>query len=334
MEKAAIVILNYNGEKILKRFFPSIHTLSNYPIVLIDNNSTDGSIRFISDNFTKVQIIRLERNLGYSGGYTSGLELVKGKYEYYILLNSDIAVTPYWDHSLVSQMETWNATAAQPKILSLNEDGFFDYAGASGGYLDLLGYPFCRGRILHTLEKDLGQYDDPVEVDWASGACFCVRTEDFHSAGGFDSHFFAHMEEIDLCIRLRKEGKKIFSFPTVVVYHLGGGTLHKSNPYKTYLNFRNSLYMLRKNLANWDFLKVFLMRIVWDTAAAFHVTLTQGLPHGMAIVKAYLHFLLRKNNLPTTSKTKKRNITVLKNPVHSIIYKYYVEGIKTFSGTR
>jgi GT2 family glycosyltransferase len=334
MKKAAIVILNYNGEKVLSRFFPSIASLSQFPIVLIDNHSTDGSISYLKHNFPNVQLIALEQNWGYSGGYTLGLERLRGQYEYYILLNSDVSLTPYWDVRLVSQMEKYDATAAQPKVLSLVEKGFFDYAGAAGGYLDRLGYPFCRGRVLHTLEKDLGQYEDVVEVDWASGACFGVLAANFHELGGFDSSFFAHMEEIDLCLRFRLHGKKIFAFPEITVFHLGGGTLPTSNPMKTYLNFRNSLMMLRKNLTTLGFFKVVLIRIFLDAGAALHLLFTKGVAHAWAVLKAYWHFLRGKSSQKILVKTCPNNLSVSEKPIFSVIWSYYLKGKRTFTSMR
>ncbi len=334
MRKAAIVILNFNGEKVLSRFLPSIVSLCNYPLVLIDNHSTDGSLTYLRKNFPEVQLIALAQNWGYSGGYTYGLEKLKGQYEYYILLNSDVSLTPGWDVAFIAQMEKYCATAAQPKVLSLSDKGFFDYAGASGGYLDLLGYPFCRGRILHTVEKDMGQYNDAVEVDWASGACFGVSAQNFHELGGFDPSFFAHMEEIDLCLQLRTKGNKIFVFPDITVYHLGGGTLPKSNPMKTYLNFRNSLMMLRKNLTPFVFFKVIMIRIFLDAAAAMHLLLTENKAHAGAVIKAYWHFLRGKTRIKNIVKTPQNKLTVLDKPLFSIIWSYYLKGKRTFASMR
>ncbi len=334
MKKAVIVILNYNGEQVLKRFFPSIASLSNFPIVLIDNNSQDGSIPYLKKNFPEVGLIELEENFGYSGGYSYGLEKLKGLYHFYILLNSDVSLTSGWDISLIRNMEVSNAVAAQPKILSFEEKGYFDYSGASGGYLDLLGYPFCRGRILNSVERDQGQYDEEVEVDWASGACFGVKASDFHEAGGFDPTFFAHMEEIDLCLRFRIQKKKIFAFPQVTIFHLGGGTLPKSNPMKTYLNFRNSLIMLRKNLTFAGFLRLFVCRVLLDSAAAFHLLFTQGGTHAAAVVKAYWDFLFRVNVSKSPDKINLTGLSLLNKPIHSVIWNYYLKRNKTFASMR
>jgi GT2 family glycosyltransferase len=261
MKSCAIVILNYNGVEMLKTFLFSVISCSTYEIIVIDNASTDESVDFLNRKYPELQIIQLLENFGYAGGYNWGLEQLKGKFEYYILLNSDVKVTPSWDIDLISWMHQHQSYAAlQPKILSYQDPSKFDYAGAGGGFLDQFGYPHCRGRILDTIEEDRGQYDDAIDVDWASGACMVVKSTDFHELSGFDAHFFAHMEEIDLSWRIKRLGYSFFVEPASKVYHVGGGTLSYLSPKKTYLNFRNSLFMITKNYKGLLFFKLFYQR--------------------------------------------------------------------------
>lgn len=330
MEKAVIVILNFNGRDMLERFLPNILENSIYEIVVIDNASTDDSVIFLRENYPDLHMVVLGDNFGYSQGYNLGLQQLKDKYEFYILLNSDVQVTPNWDVRMVGFMEkNPKMAAAQPKVLSLVDEGYFDYAGAAGGYLDKLGYPYCRGRILHTLERDMGQYDDVCEVDWASGACFFIRCDAFHSHGGFDPVFFAHMEEIELCLRWRNSGYGIFVNPDVSVYHLGGGTLAQSSPFKTYLNFRNSLLMLYINIKGTRFLAILAIRIVFDVAAMFHISFSKGISHGKAIVKAYIDFL-KKIRFLDKSGHYGGELSIRRENNFSIIIHYYLRGVKFF----
>ncbi|MFC4873360.1 glycosyltransferase family 2 protein [Negadavirga shengliensis] len=331
MEKAAIVILNFNGRNMLQRFLPNILANSTFEIVVIDNASRDGSVNFLNENYPGMAIVQLENNFGYSQGYNLGLQRLKGKYEYYILLNSDVEATPEWDSRMVSFMDKMpKAAAAQPKMLSLIHKNEFDYAGAAGGYLDPLGYPYCRGRILHTIEKDYGQYDDPAEVDWASGACLVVRAGVFHLLNGFNPEFFAHMEEIELCLRMRNRGYGIYVNPCVKVYHLGGGTLSQSSPFKTYLNFRNSLFMLYLNLRKSRFMAVLALRLLFDFAAMIHISYSKGTGHGKAIIKAYLDFIKRAKSM--NNKDIKSNCQLSTRPENnfSVIINYYLRGKKSF----
>ncbi|WP_209330198.1 glycosyltransferase family 2 protein [Lunatimonas salinarum] len=327
MRTAAIVILNYNGEAMFRRFLPSVVQHSVFDIVVVDNASTDGSVPFLESHYPAIKIVTLPKNGGYSGGYNAGLAQLKGQYAYYILLNSDIEVTPDWDRRMIHFLEAKSEVAvAQPKMLSCVQKGYFDYAGAAGGFLDAFGYPYCRGRILHTLEQDQGQYQMNVPLDWASGACFCVRAEVFHTFGGFDEHFFAHMEEIDFCWRIRRRGWQIAVNPEVGVFHLGGGTLKKSHPKKTYLNFRNSLFMLYKNLSGLAFLKVFAMRIVLDFGALVHIAFSNGLAHSWAIHKAYVHFLRDRHLMNRDHMSFPSQISTKIGGVRSIILAYYLRG--------
>ncbi|MCC5938699.1 MAG: glycosyltransferase family 2 protein [Lunatimonas sp.] len=332
MPTAAIVILNYNGEDMFRRFLPSVVQHSIFDIIVVDNASTDNSLAFLAKYYPTVKVVKLKENGGYSGGYNAGLTQLHGSYSYYILLNSDIAVTPEWDSRMIRFLEARPEMAvAQPKILSYVQEGFFDYAGAAGGFLDSLGYPFCRGRILHTLERDEGQYQDSVLLDWASGACFCVKADIFHENGGFDDHFFAHMEEIDFCWRIRSRGWKIGVNPEVSVFHLGGGTLQKSHPKKTYLNFRNSLFMLYKNLSNAAFYKVFVLRMVLDFGAMVHIVFTSGLAHGWAIHKAYRHFLRDRGKIRKTSLGQPSDITSKRHKINSVILAYYLRRMTRYT---
>lgn len=332
MQKAAIVILNYNGEDMLRKFLPDVVQFSNYEVIVADNGSTDDSISFLNENYPCLTTILLECNYGFSQGYNLALARLEGNYHYYILLNSDIQVTEDWDKKMISWLD-FNPpiVAAQPKILSYPRRGYFDHAGAGGGFLDQLGYPYCRGRIFNHIEKDDHQYDDQIPVDWASGACLFIRALDFHQSGGFDKVFFAHMEEIDLCWRLRLLGKRIFYNGEVKVYHVNGGTLSRNSPIKTYLNFRNNLLMLYKNLSKSAFLKVLMFRILFDFVALLHFSFTEGFAHGRAVLRAYLKFFKLKTSVkkgkPLASKLTKEDQG--KN-VFSIIITYYIKRKRTF----
>lgn len=330
MQKAAIVILNYNGRHMLQRFLPSVIEGSSYDVVVVDNHSSDGSMEYLAEHYPQVERVFLSKNAGYSGGYNDGLKRLRGRFEYYLLLNSDVKVSAGWDLEMVKYLDNNpSIVAAQPKIISLVEEGSFDYAGAAGGFLDGIGYPYCRGRILHSIEEDSGQYDLPLSVDWASGACFCIRAALFHAHQGFDPVFFAHMEEIDLCWRLRNNGYVISANPSVVVYHLGGGTLQRNNPKKTYLNFRNSLLMLYKNLGKKTFYKLLLFRMVLDFGAMIHLLFTNGVSHSLAVLRAYYAFFSLRHTL---TKSNVLSHTIGSNTyVFSIIWEYYGKGKKFFS---
>ncbi len=267
--KVAVVILNWNGKVFLEEFLTYvIQYCPEYARVYIaDNASTDDSLLFLTTHFPEVSIISLKENYGYTGGYNRALRQIEA--EYYVLLNSDIKVTENWIGPIISLMDTHREVAAcQPKILSYHATEYFEYAGAAGGFIDFLGYPFCRGRVFHHLEKDIGQYDDRIEVFWATGACMFLRAKDFWDAGGLDDDFFAHMEEIDLCWRLKRIGNKIMCCPDSKVYHVGGGTLPNNSPRKTFFNFRNNLLLLAKNLPPSLFYPVLLMRFLLDQFAS------------------------------------------------------------------
>ena len=294
MVKLAIVILNWNGIDFLRRFLPSVINYSLYDdseIWVADNGSSDGSQDIVRKEFPDVRLLEFDRNYGFTGGYNRALNEINAAY--YVLLNSDVEVTDGWIGPMLSIMEDDKTVAAcMPKIKDLKRKDYFEYAGASGGFIDFMGYPFCRGRIFHVLERDNGQYDDQREVFWATGACMMVRGADWHEAGGLDDTFFAHMEEIDLCWRFKNSGKKILVCPSSVVYHLGGGTLHRSNPRKTFWNFRNSLLLLLKNLpAGRLYLLPLRLLLDWLSIIKFLGSLSFG--SAFAVLRAHLSFFVQ-----------------------------------------
>ncbi len=291
MSDVAVVILNYNGKELLKKFLPSILKYSgSAKIIVADNNSSDGSIELITNEFREVELIPISRNLGFCGGYNYALQQVVA--DYFVLLNSDVEVTPNWLEPIVQALEMDNTIgAAQPKILSYNEKHKFEYAGAAGGFIDSLGYPFCRGRVFHITEEDKGQYDETLPVFWATGACFIVKAELYNKLGGLDETFFAHMEEIDFCWRLNRHGFKVISFGNSKVYHVGGATLDASNPRKTYYNFRNGLILLIKNLSSSELVMTLPIRLLMDTIAAFRFLLTGYGKDFLAVVSAHFYVL-------------------------------------------
>ncbi len=327
----AVIILNWNGERLLKEYLPSVVEYSDNKIsdiIVVDNGSTDGSIAMLEKNFPTVGVMRFDRNYGFAAGYNKALAEVDNKYV--VLLNSDVAVTPGWDVELLAYMEQHPQTAAcQPKILSYNRPEYFEYAGACGGFLDKNGYPYCRGRIFGTCEEDSGQYDVSVDLAWASGAALMVRREVYLSCGGLDPDFFAHMEEIDLCWRMRLDGYSVSVVPSSAVYHLGGGSLPAENPYKTYLNFRNNLLMLHKNLPEPDRRKILFRRRLLDTVAWMKYMATFSWKNAAAIFRAHRDFaVMRKQyvrnaakNLLGTDVDSRRNIIV----------DYYLRGKKIYS---
>lgn len=268
--KTAIVILNWNGRAMLAEYLPSVlkYSRDEADIIVADNASADGSLEWLKENYPQVGRIALDHNYGFAEGYNRSLKQIDA--DYYVLLNSDVEVTHHWLTPLIEEMDAHPEIAAcQPKLLSMRNRDAFEYAGASGGFIDRYGYPFCRGRIFNTVEDDDGQYDNPQEVLWATGACLVVRAKDYWEAGGLDARFFAHNEEIDLCWRLHQMGKRIYCFPESEVYHVGGATLPKSNPMKTFLNFRNNLTMLYKNLPDDELSHVMHVRWLLDYLAAF-----------------------------------------------------------------
>ncbi len=317
----SIVILNYNGRHYLEKFLPNIIENSvDYPIWIADNNSTDNSIAWLNSNFPEINILSISENLGYAGGYNYALSKIES--EFYILLNSDIEVSKNWIKPVLDYMASdENIAACQPKILAYDLPTHFEYAGAAGGFMDYLGYPFCRGRIFDTREEDLGQYDDERDIFWATGACLFVRASAFKQANGFDERFFAHMEEIDLCWRLLNAGYRITYTGKSSVYHVGGGTLHKSNPKKTFLNYRNNLLMLFKNMPKGRRWITIFSRLILDGISSFRFMATGAWPDVLAIVRAHLAFYAM---IPSLIKHEKR--TRYRAPLYyrSVVWEYFV----------
>lgn len=331
----AIVILNWNGEKYLQQFLPVLlekTTVSDAEIIVADNASTDNSLEVLKAHFPTIRTIVLDKNYGFAGGYNKALEQIVA--DYYVLLNSDVEVTDGWLEPLVNYMNDNNKVAAcQPKIRSYYNKTHFEHAGAAGGFIDHFGFPFCRGRVFGVVEEDNGQYDTLSDVFWATGACLMVRSEVFRKVGGLDDDFFAHMEEIDLCWRLNSRGYRVVCIPESTVYHIGGGTLHVEHPHKTYLNFRNNLLMLYKNLPNNLLRKTMFMRYFFDYSAAIQLFIT-GKPRNAASVFAARRDFKRMR--PDFVQKRKENIlysvsreqnNILKK---SIVLDYYLRGKKTF----
>ena len=328
----AVVILNWNGQQWLEKFLPIVIEKSSMAnIYIADNASTDNSVNFIGDNFPSVKIIHNQLNEGYAKGYNDALKDLKEKY--FVLLNSDIEVTDNWIEPIINLMEeNSNISACQPKILDYNNKDSFEYAGASGGYIDNLGYPFTRGRIFDSIESDNNQYDDVKEIFWASGACLFVRAEDFNEINGFDNDFFAHQEEIDLCWRLKIKGHQVMVHPRSVVYHVGGGTLNDSSPFKTYLNFRNNLFMLTKNLNFFSLLITLYFRLPLDGIAALTLLKKKnGFLHLLAVLRAHLVFYVSIPRLLFKRQINTAKTNLVGKMGFSILVKYYFEGKTKFS---
>ncbi len=313
MTKTALVILNYNGVEFLKKFLPSVieYSSKDAEIWVADNCSTDGSVKLMQEQFPDVKLINNQYNGGYATGYNLALKQIVA--DYFILLNSDIEVTPNWIKPIIQLMDSDSKIGAcQPKIRSYHQKEKFEYAGASGGYIDKYGYPFCRGRIFQSLETDDGQYNDATEVFWATGACMFIRSDVFHELGGFDDDFFAHMEEIDLCWRMKSVGYKVMVCPTSMVYHVGGGTLPVGSARKTYLNFRNNFVLLYKNLPTNKLFSVLVLRLFLDGLAGLKFLLQGGFSDFTAVIKAHFYFYANWSNIH-----KKRNRT-FRNKVSKI----------------
>lgn len=332
MKKVAVVILNYNGRKFLEEFLPTVieHTDSELAeIVVADNASTDDSVAFMQERFPDIRLIVNDFNGGFATGYNVALRQVEA--EYYVLLNSDIEVTPHWIEPVVELMDAdRNIVACQPKILSYYERGKFEYAGASGGFIDRYGYPFCRGRLFQHLEEDKGQYDDSCEVFWATGACMFVRADLYLEHGGLDDSFFAHMEEIDFCWRMKNLGYKVFCCPQSKVYHIGGGTLPKSSARKTFLNFRNNLSLLYKNLPSGKVSWTIAYRILLDWVAALKFLFGGSWADFWAVTRAHVAFYRR---LPQLRKVRR---TVPHRQVgqvyqRNIVFENFLKGKKRYT---
>lgn len=327
--KVSIVILNWNGSNYLQRFLPSIIRYSSYEwaeIVVADNGSTDNSKEIIEKEFPSVRYIQLERNYGFAEGYNRALQQIEA--DYYLLLNSDVEVTENWLEPLLDTMQSDHKIGAcQPKILSLNDRERFEYAGASGGFIDRFGYPFCRGRILNVMERDEGQYNTPISVFWASGAAMLVRADVWRELEGFDADFYAHMEEIDLCWRMKNIGYKVAVCPQSVVYHLGGGSLSYGDPVKIYLNFRNNLFLLYKNLPKGKLFPVLLARMILDGIAAIQFLVTGQFKAFQKVCAAHRDFYKNLTSLIQKRKTLISTSVVSYHPEiyqGSIVWNFFI----------
>jgi len=325
--KIAVVILNWNGVKLLEQFLPSVIQFSTEATIYVaDNASTDASVDYVKKNFPIVRIIENKSNKGFAGGYNEALEYVDA--ELFALVNSDIEVTENWLKPIIETFDNEPETAIiQPKILDYKRKDFFEYAGAAGGFVDQFGYPFCRGRIFDTIEKDLGQYNDNSEIFWASGACFFIRSQVYKDLRGFDEDFFAHQEEIDLCWRAQNKGYKIKYIPESKVYHVGGATLQQANPQKTYLNFRNSLFMLTKNLPQNAIFQIIIIRMFLDGIAGMKFIIEGQFAHCWAIIKAHFSFY---RFFYRNYKKREQNQIEKYFKVKSIVQDYYVKKCKYY----
>ncbi|NNC86174.1 MAG: glycosyltransferase family 2 protein [Bacteroidia bacterium] len=330
----AVVILNWNGKSLLEQFLPSVvsNTPENVQIIVADNNSTDDSVAFVKSTFPNIEIIINDNNYGYAQGYNEALKHVKA--DVFVLLNSDVEVSKGWIEEAEKVLSTEeNIAALQPKILSFKNKDEFEYAGAGGGFIDRYGFPFCRGRIFNSLEKDQGQYNDVTEIFWASGACMFIKSKVFFELNGFEDEFFAHMEEIDLCWRIHNAGYKIMVAPNSVIYHVGGGTLKQNSPRKTYLNFRNNLLMLYKNSPAKGFAMVLFKKLILDGVAALKFLFSVGASHFMAVLKAHIYFY---STLSTRKKQRKESVQLEANALShiqyrkSVVWQYFLKGTKLF----
>ena len=324
----AIVILNYNGKALLEQFLPSVLEHSQQATVyLADNASTDGSVAFIKEHFSKVNLIINTQNGGYAKGYNDALKNLKE--DVFVLLNSDVEVTQGWLSPILEAFKaTKNVVAIQPKILDYKNKDYFEYAGAAGGYIDALGYPYCRGRIFNTLEKDTEQFNDSRQIFWASGACIAVKKEAFIKAGGFDEDLFAHQEEIDLCWRMQQQAGIIQYIGSSTVYHLGGGTLGVENPKKTFYNFRNSLLVMLKNNNRSAVWLILFVRMLLDALAAWQFLLSGKPSHFIAIFKAHLSFY---SLVPRFIKKRyKHTQKIAYYQIKSIVWMYFIRKKTTF----
>ncbi len=328
--KTAVVILNWNGEGFLKQFLPGViqHSLGAN-VIVADNASTDNSIAYLESLGNAVKIIQLDKNYGFTGGYNKALEQIDA--EYFVLLNSDVEVTAEWIDPIIDLMEGNKSVGiCQPKIKAFHQPSHFEYAGASGGFIDSMGYPFCRGRLFNHLEEDKGQYNNNLEVFWATGACMFIRADLYHQLGGLDENFFAHMEEIDLCWRAQLLGQKVMVVPNAEVYHVGGGTLPKNNPRKTFYNFRNNLMMLYKNLPASKLFSVIAIRLMLDGVAGIKFMLQGDLKDTIAVSKAHFAFYgcLVKGKLKRSQNTENSPDTIYP---HSILWAYFIKGIRKYN---
>ncbi|OFX83826.1 MAG: glycosyl transferase family 2 [Bacteroidetes bacterium GWF2_33_16] len=339
MAKTAIVILNWNGKKFLSEFLPILINNSrntDSEIIIADNDSKDDSIAFLNLNYPEIRQIILDKNYGFAGGYNRALSQVDA--QYFVLLNSDVEVTPNWLNPLTELLDSnLDVAAVMPKIRSINNRNEFEYAGAAGGFIDKYGYPFCRGRIIGTVEIDSGQYNDVIDIFWATGACMVIRGDLYKQVGGFDDDFFAHMEEIDLCWRLKNLGHRIVCCPNSIVYHVGGGTLPNNNPFKLYLNYRNNLFLLYKNLPTKNFKLTLFKRLLLDGISSALFLAKLSFSSFNAVIKAHLHFY---KSLPDLKQKRKEiieqsKVVQLKEIYNrSIVFDYFINKKKFFSQLR
>lgn len=326
--KVSIIILNWNGKSLLETYLPNVVSNSkNAEIIIADNGSSDESLDFLRDNYPEIRIIKNGENLGFTGGYNKALSQVEA--DYYIILNSDIEVGENWIKPIIDLMENDKTIGVcQPKIISYLDKDKFEYAGASGGYIDFLGYPFCRGRIFDIIEKDTNQYDDIKECFWASGAAMFVRSDLFHRFGGFDEEFFAHQEEIDFCWRIKNSGYKVMVCPKSKVFHLGGGTLNKTSPFKTYLNFRNNHYLLYKNYPVKDYYKIYYIRYALDILASIVFLLQGKYGEFKAVHKGLIDFRKKRKVFENKRNYSNEKTNSILN--RSILLDYHLFNKKTF----
>lgn len=336
MDKVAVVILNWNGADMLRSFLPSVVRYSqadDVQVYVADNGSTDNSVELLYREFPTVGRIVLPKNYGFAEGYNQALQQIEA--EYVVLLNSDVEVTDQWLTPLVQYMDAHAEVAAcQPKIRSWRHKGQFEYAGAAGGFIDRYGYPFCRGRIMSEVEEDCGQYDQVCPVFWATGAALFIRLSEYRQVGGLDGSFFAHMEEIDLCWRLRARGRKLVCIPQSVVYHVGGATLQKENPRKTYLNFRNNLLMLYKNLPDCELKSVMRMRRLLDYVAVLHFLLQGNASNARAVIRARKDYgAMRAALAPLRAENLRHTVApvIPERMKGSLLLQFYLKGKKYFS---
>ena len=334
-KRVAVVILNWNGSEMMKRFLPSVVRCSSglADVIVADNGSDDDSLEMLQREFPSVEVIALSENYGFAEGYNQALKGLG--HEFFVLLNSDVEVTEGWLEPMLAYMDAHaDVAACQPKLLAERNRSMFEYAGGAGGFIDVYGYPFCRGRVFSTLEEDHGQYDEPQSLLWATGAALMVRRSDWESVGGLDGRFFAHMEEIDFCWRLRSRGRGVVCVPESRVYHVGGATLNAGSPRKTFLNFRNNLLLLYKNLPDEELGRVMRVRRWLDYIAAFKFLLTDGMAHARAVIDARREFKARKEEFrPQREENIKLATTSLVPEVmrHSLLYLYYIRHKKTFT---
>jgi GT2 family glycosyltransferase len=339
MVKTAIVILNWNGLAYLKKFLGIAikHSVDAETLICVaDNGSTDGSLEWIADNYREVKLISLDKNYGFAGGYNLAINQLDAKY--FVLLNSDIEVTDGWLKPLVSFMDSNPEVAScQPKILSYKHKNFFEHAGAAGCFIDKYGFPFCRGRIFNIVERDTGQYDSQIDIFWSSGACMIVQSDAWKRCGGFDAAFFAHMEEIDLCWRFYNAGYRVCYVPGPVVYHVGGGSLPYNSPFKTYLNFRNSLFLLYKNLPDNKLHTVLIKRRLLDGLAAGFFLVKGSFSSVKAVLRAHIDYYRNLKEL----KLKRKIVKKLEDPHYpipilnkSVVFEFYVKGNKTYNSLK